>query len=56
MTWSEGGLRCRKCDGKGSLDFRLGGPPSDMADVAIERKIERVYYIRKIVWKDKGGV
>lgn len=50
------GLRCRQCDGKGSLDFKLGGPPSDMADVAIQRKIERVVYTRRIVWKDKRGV
>jgi len=50
------GLRCRRCDGKGSLDFKLGGPPGDMADVVILRKIERVLYIRKVVWKDKRGL
>jgi hypothetical protein len=50
------GLRCHGCDGKGSLDFKLGGPPSDMADVAIQRRIERIVYTRRIVWKDNRGV
>ena len=49
-------LHCRNCDGKGSLELKLGGPPSDMADVAIQRRIERIVYIRRIVWKDKRGV
>ena len=44
------------CDGKGSLELKLGGPPGDMADVAIQRRIERIFYIRRIVWKDKRGV
>jgi hypothetical protein len=51
-----GRLRCLKCDGKGSLDFRLGAPPSDIADVAIQRRIERIVYTRRIVWKDRRGV
>ena len=49
-------LHCRRCDGKGSLDFRLGGPPSDIADKAWLRRIERVEYKRRIVWKDTQGV
>ena len=51
-----GKLRCRKCDGKGSLDFSLGGPPSDIADKAWLRRIERVEYKRRIVWKETQGV
>ena len=51
-----GRLRCRKCDGKGSLDFSLGGPPSDIADKAWLRRIERVEYKRRIVWKETQGV
>ena len=50
------GLKCSGCDGKGSLQLNLGGPPGDMADVAIQRRIERIFYIRRIVWKDKRGV
>lgn len=50
------GLKCRNCDGKGSLDLTMGGPPSDIADKAWLRRIERIYYIRKIRWKDEQGV
>ncbi|MCX7303314.1 MAG: hypothetical protein NTV73_03095 [Hyphomicrobiales bacterium] len=50
------GLRCRNCDGNGALELKVGGPPRDMADVAIQRKIDRIFYVRKIVWKDKRGV
>ena len=49
-------LHCRNCDGKGSLELKLGGPPGDMADVVIQRRIDRIVYIRRIVWKDKRGV
>lgn len=49
-------LRCRNCNGKGSLELKLGGPPSDLADVAIQRVIDRIIYHRQIVWKDKRGV
>lgn len=50
------GLHCRNCDGKGSLELKMGGPPADMADVAIQRQIDRIYYVRRVVWKDKRGV
>lgn len=50
------GLRCRKCDGKGSLEFTTGGPPGDIADKAWLRKIERVETIRRIHWRDVQGV
>lgn len=50
------GLRCRRCDGKGSLDFRLGGPPSDIADKAWFRRITRVENKRRIVWVETQGV
>lgn len=50
------GLRCRRCDGKGSLDFNIGGPPSNIADKAWLRKIERVEYRKRIVWKDIQGI
>lgn len=49
-------LRCRNCDGKGSLDFKLGGPSSDIADKAWLRQIDSIEYIRKIRWKDTQGV
>ena len=49
-------LHCRRCDGKGSLDFSLGGPPSDIADKAWLRRIESIEYKRKITWKDTQGV
>jgi hypothetical protein len=50
------GLRCRNCDGKGTLELKPGGPPSDMADVAIQRVIDRIVDERRIIWKDKRGV
>ena len=46
-------LHCRKCDGKGSLEFDTGGPISD-ADKAWLRKINRIE--RRIHWKDVQGV
>jgi hypothetical protein len=49
-------LRCRNCDGKGSLELKMGGPPSDVADKAWFRLIERVEYKRRIVWKETQGV
>ena len=49
-------LCCRSCNGKGSLDFSLGGPPSDVADKAWLRRIDRIEYVRKIRWKDTQGV
>ena len=48
-------LRCRRCDGKGSLDFHVGGPLRD-ADKAWLRKIDYVEDIRRIHWKDVQGV
>lgn len=50
------GLRCRRCDGKGSLDFRLGGPLGDIADKAWFRRIESIVYVRKIKWKETQGL
>lgn len=49
-------LHCRRCDGKGSLDFSLGGPPSDIADKAWFRRIESIEYVRKVKWKETQGV
>lgn len=49
-------LHCRRCDGKGSLEFDMGGPPSSIADKAWLRKIDRVENIRRIHWKDVQGV
>lgn len=51
----EAGLRCRSCDGRGSLEFNTGGPLAD-ADKAWLRKIDRVENIRRIHWKDVQGV
>lgn len=51
----KGGLHCRKCGGKGSLELDLGGPLKD-ADKAWLRKIDRVENIRRIHWKDVQGV
>jgi hypothetical protein len=42
-------LHCRNCDGKGSLDFRLGRPPSDIADKAWLRRIDRIEYKLSVV-------
>lgn len=50
------GLRCRNCDGKGSLDLSMGGPPGDIADKAWLRRIVRIEYRRRIIWKDEQGV
>lgn len=50
------GLRCRRCDGKGSLELKMGGPPSGMADKAWLVRIARVEYRRKIVWTETQGV
>jgi len=49
-------LHCRRCDGKGSLQLDLGGPPSSIADKAWLRRIDRVENIRRIFWKDVQGV
>ena len=49
-------LHCRGCDGKGSLDFKLGGPPEDIADKAWFRRIESVKYRRTIKWKETQGL
>lgn len=49
-------MRCRRCDGKGSLDFSLGGPPSDIADKAWFRRIESIEYVRRVKWKETQGV
>ena len=49
-------LRCRRCDGKGSLDFKLGGPPSHIADKAWLMRIDSIEYRRKIRWKETQGV
>ena len=49
-------LHCRKCNGKGSLEFDTGGPPRNIADKAWLRKIDRVENIRRIHWKDVQGV
>jgi hypothetical protein len=49
-------LRCRNCNAKGSLELKMGGPPSDVADKAWFRRIERVEYKRRIVWKETQGV
>ena len=50
-----GRLHCRRCDGKGSLDFGLGGPPSDIADKAWLRLIDSLKYVRIIKWRDTKG-
>lgn len=49
-------LHCHKCDGKGSLELKMGGPPSSIADKAWLRKIDRVVNTRRIFWKDVQGV
>jgi hypothetical protein len=41
-------LRCRRCDRKGSLDFKLGAPPNDIADKAWLMRIDSIEYERKI--------
>jgi hypothetical protein len=49
-------LRCRRCDGKGSLELHMCGPPSNIADKAWLRRIDHVENVRRIHWKDVQGV
>ncbi len=48
-------MRCRQCGGKGALDFKTGGPMQADADKAWLVRIERIKYVRKIIWKESQG-
>lgn len=49
------GFRCRRCDGKCSLDFRLGGPPGDIADkICAEAHQARPVYAEDCLGRDLG--
>ena len=48
-------MRCTKCGGKETLELDLEDPPAAKRQTMTIRRIERIYYIRRVVWRDVKG-
>lgn len=44
--------RCTNCDQTDTLEINLGDPPAAKMQTMIVKRIERITYLRKVIWKD----
>jgi hypothetical protein len=53
--WSCGAAALPELHRERLAELKTGDPPSDVADTAWFRRMERVEYKRRIVWKETQG-
>lgn len=47
-------MRCSNCRGLSTLDLHLLNPSAEERQKMTVRRVERVYYSRRVVWRDEG--
>lgn len=47
-------MRCSNCRGDRTLDFSLENPSAEEMQRITVRRVERIYYFRRVIWKDEG--
>ncbi|TIN95690.1 MAG: hypothetical protein E5Y06_10565 [Mesorhizobium sp.] len=47
-------MRCSQCRGHRTLEMELEDPPAEKRQGLIIRRVERIYYVRRVVWRDEG--
>lgn len=48
-------MRCAKCRNTHTLDIETLPPSAAERQTLVIRRVEKIYYVRKVIWRDVGG-
>ena len=51
VVYQDARWRCTGCNGKHTLQVKIGDPPAD--ETVVVRRLERVEYVRRPIWRDE---